>query len=141
MQNANLSGAIKNDDWISDESVPDPDPLPGLPGYHILVRPVSIRSETKGGIILPDQFRDDVKYLTTVGRVLTVGETAYKDTNKFPNGVWCAKDDYVAYGRHVGHKFVYMGIRLILLFDDQIIMKVENPAYLDTMFNLTTEAA
>ena len=103
--------------------------------------PVTIRTETKGGILLPDQLKDDIKYLTTVGRVLQVGDTAYKDKHKFPNGAWCKQNDYVAYGRHVGHKFVYKGIRLILLFDDQIIMKVEDPAYLDTMFNLTTEAA
>jgi|TARA_R100000093_G_scaffold2905_2_gene3457 co-chaperonin GroES (HSP10) len=141
MQHARLSGALKNDEWISDEDVSDPDPLPKLPGYHVLVRPVAIRTETKGGIILPDQFKDDVKYLTTVGRVLAVGDTAYKDTSKFPIGAWCTDGDFVAYGRHVGHKFVYKGVRLILLFDDQIIMKVEDPAYLDTMFNLTTEAA
>ena len=61
--------------------------------------------------------------------------------NKFPNGQWCKENDYVAYGRHVGHKFVYKGVRLILLFDDQIIMQVEDPTYLDTMFNLTTDAA
>ena len=141
MQHARLSGAIKNDEWISEDNITDPDPLPTLPGYHVLIRPVAIKTETKGGIILPDHFKDDVKYLTTVGRVLAVGETAYKDSNKFPNGQWCKKDDFVAYGRHVGHKFVYKGIRLILLFDDQIIMKVEDPAYHDTRFNLRTEAA
>ena len=101
MQHARLSGAIKNDEWISDNDVADPNPLPSLPGYHVLVRPVAIRTETKGGIILPDQFKDDVKYLTTVGRVLAVGETAYKDPNKFPNGQWCKAKDFVAYGRHI----------------------------------------
>ena len=141
MQHAAFSGGMKNDDWISDDSLKDPTPLPSLPGYHVLIRPVSIRKETKGGIILPDKFMDDVKYLTTVGRVLAVGESSYQDTAKFPNGAWCKEKDYVAYGRHVGHKFVYKGIRLILLFDDQIIMRVEDPAHLDTMFNLTTEAA
>ena len=60
MQHAKLSGAIKNDEWISDEDVDDPTPLPDLPGYHVLVRPVAIKTETKGGIILPDHFKDDV---------------------------------------------------------------------------------
>ena len=141
MQHARLSGAIKNEDWISDDKLADPKHLPDLPGYHVLVRPVVVRKETKGGILLPDQFTDDVKYLTTIGRVLKVGDTAYKGESKFPNGAWCKDGDFVAYGRHVGHKFVYKGICLILLFDDQIIMKVEDPAYLDTKFNLTTEAA
>ena len=141
MQNVKLGNAIKNDNWISDEDKKDPDPLPELPGYHVLVRPVAVRSETKGGLLLPDQFTDDIKYLTTVGRVLSVGASAYIDTNKFPHGPWCKEGDYVAYGRHVGHKFVYKGLLLILVFDDQIIMKVGHPKDLDTMFNLSTEAA
>ena len=141
MQNIKYGNAVKNDDWITENNVPDPDPLPELPGYHVLIRPVSIRKETKGGILLPDQFMEDVKYLTTVGRVLAIGESAYQDKNKFPNGAWCSVGDYVSYGRHVGHKFIYKGIRLILVFDDQIIMKVESPETLDIMYNLSADAA
>ena len=110
MQNIKYGNAVKNDDWITENNVPDPDPLPELPGYHVLIRPVSIRKETKGGILLPDQFMEDVKYLTTVGRVLAIGESAYQDKTKFPNGKWCSEGDYVTYGRHVGHKFIYKGI-------------------------------
>tara|TARA_Y100001951_G_C11210483_1_gene222665 strand:- start:325 stop:741 length:417 start_codon:yes stop_codon:yes gene_type:complete len=137
MQNAKFGNAIRNDDWITSEKVEDPVPLPGLPGYHVLVRPVAIRNETKSGILLPDSTVDDVKYLTTVGRVLVVGDSAYIDNKKFPNGPWCQVGDYIAYGRHVGHKFVYKDTMLILIFDDQVIMKVEKPEYLDTMFNLS----
>jgi len=49
--------------------------------------------------------------------------------------------DYIAYGRHVGHKFMYKGVRLLLIFDDQVIMKVESPESLDIMFNLSANAA
>ncbi len=141
LQNVKLGNAFKNDDWITEKKVDDPTPLPELPGYHVLVRPVSIRKETKGGILLPDQFQDDVKYLTTVGRVLAVGDSAYRDDVKFPNGPWCKEGDFVTYGRHTGHKFIYKGVRLILLFDDQIIMKVEKPEHLDVMFQLSADAA
>ena len=141
MQNVKFGNAVKTDDWITEQGVPDPDPLPLLPGYHVLIRPVAIRKETKGGIILPDQFTEDVKYLTTVGRVLAVGRTAYKDRTKFPTGEWCGEGDFVAYGRHVGHKFIYKGIRLLLLFDDQIIMRVQNPEDLDIMYHLSADAA
>ena len=41
-----MGRSIKNDMWITKEEVPNPDVLPELPGYHILVRPVSIKSET-----------------------------------------------------------------------------------------------
>ena len=40
-------------------------------GYLILVRPVSIKSETKGGIILPDSTKEDIAY-TTVGQVVAL---------------------------------------------------------------------
>ena len=63
-----------NDDWITGKESPDPKVLPNIPGYHILIRPVAIREKTKGGILLPDKFKDDAKYLTTLGRVLKVGE-------------------------------------------------------------------
>jgi hypothetical protein len=41
------------------------------------------------------------------------------------------------YGKHAGHKFFYKGVRLLLLFDDQISMVVEDPKELDPTFNLS----
>jgi len=137
MQQVALEKGIKNDLWITDDDQKDPGVLPDLPGYHILVRPISIKETTKGGILLPDSTREDISYLTTVGRVLKLGELAYQDPDKFPNGGWCKKNDYIAYGKHVGQKLFYKGVRLLLLFDDQVIMKVEDPTDLDPTFNLT----
>ena len=94
-----------NDDWITDKESSDPKVLPHLPGYHILIRPVAIREKTKGGILLPDKFKDDAKYLTTLGRVLKVGELAYADHNKFKGRAWCKPGDYVVYGKYQGDKF------------------------------------
>ena len=138
MQQVNMGGAIKNDLWITDvEEVPDPSPLPNIPGFHVLVRPVSVKSVTKGGILLPDSTKDDMAYLTTVGKVIAIGELAYKDKDKFATGPWCKLGDYVCYGKHAGVKMVYKGIKLILLYDDQIMLKVENPKDLDPTFNLS----
>ena len=39
--------SLKNDEWMSSEiEVDDPVMLPELPGFHVLVRPVSIKSKT-----------------------------------------------------------------------------------------------
>ena len=130
------SNALKNDEWITDEDIADPKPLPEIPGYHILVRPVSVKSATKGGILLPDSTKSDMAYLTTVGRVLKVGDLAYKD-EKFANGPWCKEGDFVCYGKHTGNKFFYKGINLLLLFDDDIKMVVEDAKDLDPTFNLS----
>ena len=139
MQQAALNRAIKNDQWISEdeEEVADPSPLPTIPGFNVLIRPVSIKSKTKGGILLPDSTVDDMTYLTTVGKVLAVGELAYEDKEKFSTGAWCEPGDYVCYGKHAGVKMIYKGVKLILLYDDQIMLKVENPKDLDPTFNLS----
>ena len=82
MRTIKMERAVNNNEWIENEDKPDPEVLPHLPGYHILVRPVSVKSKTKGGLLLPDSVKDDVAYLTTVGKVLSVGDLAYKDEDK-----------------------------------------------------------
>jgi len=139
MQSVAMEKSIDNSDWVTDEKEVkiDMNSLPELPGFHILVQPVSIKKKTKGGIILPDKVKDDIAYLTTVGKVLKLGDLAYKDTEKFPNGQWCKSGDYVCYGKFSGQKFVYKGLKLLLLFDDQVIMKVSEPTLLDPTYNLS----
>ena len=68
MRTIKMERAVNNNEWIENEEKPDPEVLPHLPGYHILVRPVSVKSKTKGGLLLPDSVKDDVAYLTTVGK-------------------------------------------------------------------------
>ena len=126
MQQPSLGSATKNDLWITEEHAEDPTILPHIPGFHILVRPISVKAQTKGGLYLPDSVKNDISYLTTVGKVLVVGADAYIDEDKFPNGPWCKKGDYV-----------YKGVKLILLYDDQISMVVEDPKDLDPTYNLT----
>ena len=138
MINPNLAGAITNDSWVTEGEHPHPEVLPEIPGYHVLVRPVSIKTKTKGGIILPEKARDDIAYLTTVGRVLKVGTLAYEDKDKFLGGAWCKEGDYVCYQKLVGTKFVYKGVKLLLIFDDQVLMKIDNPEDLDTTLVLGT---
>ena len=137
MQTVAMEKAIKNDMWVSNEDLPLPKVLPELPGFNILVRPVSIKSQTKGGIFIPDSTKDDMAYLTTVGEVIILGDVAYQDKEKFPKGPWCKVGDYICYGKHSGQKIQYKGLKFILLYDDQVIMKVENPKTLDPTFNLS----
>ena len=138
MQQAHLGKSIKNDMWITeDEDERTPDVLPELPGFHVLVRPVSVKEKTKGGILIPNSTKEDMSYLTTVGKVIKIGNIAYNDTDKFPKGPWCKEGDYICYAKHAGQKIQYKEVKMILLYDDQVIMKVEDPKYLDPTFNLT----
>jgi co-chaperonin GroES (HSP10) len=138
MQQAHLGKTIKNDMWITnEEEETTPDILPELPGFHVLVRPVSVKEKTKGGILLPNSTKEDMSYLTTVGKVIKIGNLAYNDTDKFPKGPWCKEGDYICYAKHAGQKIQYKEVKMILLYDDQVIMKVEDPKYLDPTFNLS----
>ena len=138
MQQAHLGKSIKNDMWITeDEDERTPDVLPELPGFHVLVRPVSIKEKTKGGILLPNSTKDDMSYLTTIGQVIKIGDLAYNDNEKFPKGPWCQLGDYICYAKHAGQKIQYKNVKMILLYDDQVIMKVQDPKFLDPTFNLS----
>jgi len=138
MQQAHLGKTIKNDIWITDEEYSDnPNVLPELPGFHVLVRPVSVKEKTKGGILIPNSTKEDMSYLTTVGKVIKIGDLAYNDTDKFPKGPWCKEGDYICYAKHAGQKIQYKEVKMILLYDDQVIMKVQDPKYLDPTFNLS----
>ena len=138
MQAVRMDKAISNSDWITNESAKiEVNDLPHLPGFHLLIFPVSVKKETKGGIILPDKVKDDVAYLTTVGRVLKTGDLAYKDKDKFPEGPWCSIGDYVCYAKFTGQKFIYKGLKLLLIFDDQVIMRVDKPSFLDPTYHLS----
>jgi co-chaperonin GroES (HSP10) len=121
------SKAISNGDWITEDKVPDPTPLPRIPGWHVLIRPVPLKTMSKGGIIIPEVVKDDLDQLRTVGRVLAVGALAYADED-FRGRAWCKVGDYVAYGRLVGSKFQYKGVKLLLLADKDIRMVVDDPA-------------
>lgn len=133
-----MAGAISNADWAQDEKLADPSPLPHIPGYRLLIRPLKVQGRTKGSIILPDEFRDDINYLTTVGRVLAVGDLAYQDKTKFPNGPWCGVGDFVCYGKMTGNKLRYKGVNLIMIYDDQVVMRIDDPADVDPMFNIAS---
>ena len=138
MQQAHLGKSIKNDMWITEEEDEStPDVLPELPGFHVLVRPVSIKEKTKGGILLPNSTKDDMSYLTTIGQVIKIGDLAYNDNEKFPKGPWCQLGGYICYAKHAGQKIQYKNVKMILLYDDQVIMKVQDPKFLDPTFNLT----
>ena len=62
MQQVSMAKSIKNDMWISDEDKLNPDVLPDLPGYHILVRPVSI------GLLLALSFREEILIIRSQGK-------------------------------------------------------------------------
>lgn len=126
--------AIPNDQWLSGDEVPDPSPLPRIPGVGILVRPVPIRRKSAGGILLPDTFRQEREYLNTVGRVLSLGELAFMDEDIYRKGPWVKPGDYVVYAKFAGQKIFWKGVKLLIVKAAAIELVVDKPEYLDANF-------
>ena len=103
------------------------DKLPSPTGWRILVLPYAGPKKTKGGIILTDTTNETIQMTTVCAYVLKVGDLAYKDKEKFPDGPWCQKGDWVIFGRYAGSRFKIDGGEVRILNDDEIIAKIQNP--------------
>jgi co-chaperonin GroES (HSP10) len=103
------------------------DRLPSPTGWRILVLPYAGPKKTKGGIILTDTTSETIQMTTVCAYVLKVGDLAYKDKEKFPDGPWCQKGDWVIFGRYAGSRFKIDGGEVRILNDDEIIAKIQNP--------------
>ena len=101
--------------------------LPTPTGYRLLVLPYAGPQKTKGGIYLSDKTQETIQMTTVCAYVLKVGDLAYKDKEKFPNGAWCSKGDWVIFGRYAGSRFKIEGGEVRILNDDEIIGKINNP--------------
>ena len=73
--------------------------LPKPTGWRILVLPYKAKEKTKGGIILSDKTITESQIATNCGLVMEIGPDAYNDKDKFPNGPWCKKKDWVLFAR------------------------------------------
>jgi len=129
-----LDGAISNDQWLTEDGVPDPAPLPRIPGVGILVRPVPVRKVSAGGILIPESVRADRDHLNTVGRVLALGELAFKDKEIYLTGPWVKPGDYVVYAKFAGQKLYWRGVKLLIVKAGAIDLVVDKPEWLDSNF-------
>lgn len=119
----------------AEDRVLDPDKLPQsaldrLPqptGWRILVLPYRGKAKTKGDVYLPDEYVERVSLATVVAYVLAVGPDCYADKNKFPNGPWCKKGDWIILGRYAGARFRIEGGEVRIINDDEVIATIANP--------------
>ena len=102
--------------------------LPQPVGYRILVIPYYMKSQTKGGIYIPDATRDRESFATVAAYVVKLGPDAYTDENKFPTGAWCSEKSWVLMGRYAGNRFKVENLEVRLINDDNIIATILDPS-------------
>ena len=101
--------------------------LPDPVGYRMLVRPYSGEKKTEGGIILTDDTSEKIQMTTVCALVVKMGDLCYKDKEKFPNGPWCKKGQFIVYGRYSGSRFQTKFGEHRILNDDEIIGTIKRP--------------
>ncbi len=101
--------------------------MPSPTGWRLLILPYKGKGKTESGIYLPDKVVEEQSVSTQVGYVLKVGELAYQDEDKFPDGLWCAKGDWVMFARYAGSRFKIDGGEVRILNDDEVLAKISNP--------------
>jgi len=131
-----LKGALEQAFVLEEDRVLDPTKIPDtamarLPqptGWRILVLPYRGTAKTKGGVHLADEYVERQSLATVVAYVLAVGPTAYQDKDKFPDGPWCKKGDWIMLGRYAGARFRIEGGEVRILNDDEIIATISDPS-------------
>ena len=78
------------------------DRIPTPTGWRIAILPYRGAEKTKGGMVLAEETQKRAQLGTVCGYVLKVGDLAYGDESKFPNGPWCKEGDWVIFGRYAG---------------------------------------
>jgi len=97
-------------------------------GYHVLVAIPKAEHRSSGGIIIPDNSRDREQTASIVGKVIAVGNDAYDNPDKFPNGAWCKPGDWVIFRSYSGTRFNIGEQEFRMINDDTVEGVVADPS-------------
>lgn len=102
--------------------------IPKPVGYRLLIALPNVE-ETFGdsGIVKATKTVREEYILSTIGLVLDLGEQAYSDPDRFPNGPWCKPGDYVMFRANTGTRFKIGDQEYRLMNDDSVEAVVPNP--------------
>jgi chaperonin GroES len=103
------------------------DKLPKPTGWRIIVLPFRMDEKTKGGILMGQDTLDKQQVASQCGNVLAMGSQCYKDKERYPDGPWCKKGDWVIFARYAGSRIQIEGGEIRLLNEDEILATVKNP--------------
>jgi co-chaperonin GroES (HSP10) len=101
--------------------------LPRPTGWRIAILPYRGSQKTKGGIVLSEETQKRTQLATTVGYVLELGPLAFADGEKFPDGAWCKKGDWILFGRYAGARIPIDGGEIRFINDDEVIGLINDP--------------
>jgi co-chaperonin GroES (HSP10) len=101
--------------------------LPEPRGWRILCSLVTASDEYEGGLLKADETKKIEELTSPVLFVLKLGDLAYQDEAKFPNGAWCKEGDFVITRPYTGTRIMIYGKEFRVIYDDQVEAVVEDP--------------
>ena len=102
--------------------------LPMPVGYRVLIAMPVVEEAFEGTDLLKSvTTKNHEQVMSIIGLVLDMGEQAYSDPDRFPNGPWCKQGDYVMFRANTGTRFTVEGLEYRLMNDDSIEAVVADP--------------
>jgi len=101
--------------------------LPKPTGWRMLVLPFKMPEKSKGGLYFGKDTLERQQVASTCGLILETGPDVYNDKEKFPEGPWCKKGDWVIFARYAGSRIQIDGGEVRLLNDDEVLATIDNP--------------
>ena len=102
--------------------------LPTPVGYRVLVAMPKVEEAFEGSELLKSvTTKHQEQVMSIIGLVVDMGEQAYSDPDRFPNGPWCKQGDYVMFRANTGTRFTIEGLEYRLMNDDSIEAVVADP--------------
>ena len=106
---------------------PEESQLPKPTGWRIMVLPFQPKVKTKGGILLAESALERQQIGTVCGLVLKMGPDCYRDKERYPEGPWCKKGEWVIFARYAGSRLKIEGGEIRILNEDEILGTIQDP--------------
>ena len=101
--------------------------LPVPKGYRLLCAVPLVEDEYESGILKAEDTRKTEELTTVVLFVVKMGDLAYADKERFPNGPWCKEGDFVLTRPYSGTRVVIHGREFRIINDDTVEAVVDDP--------------
>ena len=102
--------------------------LPRPVGYRVLIALPEIEKTYGNTSVLKTDKEIHHDYIMSImGLVVDMGDGAYKDKERFPDGAWCKEGDFVIFRSYSGTRFKLRGEEFRLINDDTVEAVVDDP--------------
>ena len=101
--------------------------LPDVKGYRILCIVPEAEETYEGGIVKSAEIKKLEEGATVCLFVMQLGDLAYKDKARFPEGPWCKEGDFVITRAYAGTRIKIHGKEFRIINDDTVEAVVDDP--------------